>query len=60
MARLKFFHHEVRSRFDWTASADEAVVGGAEGGRFAPGCPADGMGMLGAGLIMQARRRAAW
>lgn len=49
MARLKFFHHEVRSRFDWTASADEADAGGAEGGRFAPGCPAD-VGMLGAGV----------
>lgn len=47
---MKFFHHEVRSRFDWTASADEAVVVGAGGARVAPGCPPDGMGMLGAGV----------
>jgi hypothetical protein len=50
VARLKFFHQEVRSRLDWTASADEAVVFGAEGGRFAPGCPTDVVGILGAGV----------
>ena len=47
---MKFFHHDVKSRLDWTASVDVAVAVAVEGGaKAALACPP--FAMAGGGVV---------